>query len=503
MKTKEQHKPYDRVDGQDYGERQIIIRMIVDTEYLKRVERIWQDEYIQSPEILVVAHWCLDHLAKYHEAPNRLIESMYMDALRQERITKEEGDIIERILTKAGTEYDGPSDTEYHYRLTFEYFHQRRTELTYKVVTEHIEHRDWDQAGQTMLAYQPLLDGQDDSLATMTMRRPRWLWERIIPLGKFTLVAGHPDLGKSTILLDLGARVTSGGKAPDGSRMVHGAFLLAATEDDYEDTIVPRLAAMGANLELCFPIGSKAYDIKALSKEIDGRIKTLNDRRIRTRLVGIDPLASYMGERVNTRNDTSVRVALRPLIEVCQQHRLALIGLRHLRKAGTDADSKGAAMDLVTESKAFVAISRAAYLIWSDPEDDTRQLMLRMRNALSPPTKTGLAYRLVTEDIWVRTQRGRETIEASKVHWLDDEITMTADEAVIGRGKAKAKLEKAMEWLREVLSVGAMPATWILEVGKLSGFKERMIRDAAKKLDVQHTKTGFGKGAMVRWALRS
>jgi hypothetical protein len=259
---------------------------------------------------------------------------------------------------------------------------------------------------------------------------------------------------------------------------------------------------MGANLDLCFPIGRDSYNLKALSKEIDGRIKALKDQRIRTRLVAIDPLASYMGDRVDSRNDNSVRIAMRPLLEVTQQHQFALAGLRHLKKPGSDSDGPVSAMDMVLDSKAFVALSRAAYLNCLDPEDDSRVLMLRMRNALAPPTKTGLAYRLVSQDIWGRTNRGRETISTSRVDWLDEEITMTADEAVAWRAKSKPKLEKAVDWLRELLSTGEMPATWILSVGELSGFKERTIRNAAKQLDVQQTRKGFGPGSVVKWGLR-
>jgi putative DNA primase/helicase len=43
-----------------------------------------------------------------------------------------------------------------------------------------------------------------------------WLWERRIPLGKITILDGNPDRGKSIILYDLGARVTTGSPLPDG-----------------------------------------------------------------------------------------------------------------------------------------------------------------------------------------------------------------------------------------------------------------------------------------------
>jgi len=47
----------------------------------------------------------------------------------------------------------------------------------------------------------------------------RWLWENRIPLGKVTIFDGDPDVGKSTVALDLAARITSGGTMPDGGQL--------------------------------------------------------------------------------------------------------------------------------------------------------------------------------------------------------------------------------------------------------------------------------------------
>jgi predicted ATP-dependent serine protease len=44
----------------------------------------------------------------------------------------------------------------------------------------------------------------------------RWLWPGRIPLGKLTLFAGDPGLGKSFVTLDIAAHATLGKKWPDG-----------------------------------------------------------------------------------------------------------------------------------------------------------------------------------------------------------------------------------------------------------------------------------------------
>ena len=41
-----------------------------------------------------------------------------------------------------------------------------------------------------------------------------WLWEGRIPLGKLTVTDGDPGTGKSTLTIDLAARVSTGREMP-------------------------------------------------------------------------------------------------------------------------------------------------------------------------------------------------------------------------------------------------------------------------------------------------
>ena len=65
-----------------------------------------------------------------------------------------------------------------------------------------------------------------------------------------TLLVGDPGLGKSTIALDIVARVTTGTPWPDGTPGVPAALVvLLSAEDGAADTIRPRLDAAGAAVE--------------------------------------------------------------------------------------------------------------------------------------------------------------------------------------------------------------------------------------------------------------
>src|SRR3954452_2231199 len=46
-------------------------------------------------------------------------------------------------------------------------------------------------------------------LDRLTPSAPRWLWPGRIPIGALTLFSGDPGVGKSTLALDLAARLTA------------------------------------------------------------------------------------------------------------------------------------------------------------------------------------------------------------------------------------------------------------------------------------------------------
>ena len=47
----------------------------------------------------------------------------------------------------------------------------------------------------------------------------RWLWYPFIAIGKITLLQGDPGDGKSTMMMNLIAELSTGGKTPDGCKI--------------------------------------------------------------------------------------------------------------------------------------------------------------------------------------------------------------------------------------------------------------------------------------------
>src|SRR5437870_11268147 len=64
------------------------------------------------------------------------------------------------------------------------------------------------------------------SLAQVPRREVGFLWPGWIPADRITFLDGDPGLGKSTILLDLAARLTGGLPLPDGQATHPGDVIL-------------------------------------------------------------------------------------------------------------------------------------------------------------------------------------------------------------------------------------------------------------------------------------
>ena len=79
-----------------------------------------------------------------------------------------------------------------------------------------------------------------------------WLWYPFIPYGKVTLVQGDPGDGKSTFLLTIAAMLTKGEPLPFTEPETPPepmSVIYHTTEDDADDTIVPRFIRSNGDRE--------------------------------------------------------------------------------------------------------------------------------------------------------------------------------------------------------------------------------------------------------------
>jgi hypothetical protein len=168
----------------------------------------------------------------------------------------------------------------------------------------------------------------------------QWLWDLRLPKGKLVMLDGDPGLSKSMYMLSIAVSVMFGKKFLDGEKpTITGGVVLLSAEDDLRDTIVPRLLAAGA------PTGTIPM-IHVPSSKPDGTqfsLADINDRfelehmiaQADAKLVIIDPINSYLGERVDSHNDQKIRQVLAPLSEIANRTGCVIVGLRHVSKGGS------------------------------------------------------------------------------------------------------------------------------------------------------------------------
>jgi hypothetical protein len=90
-------------------------------------------------------------------------------------------------------------------------------------------------------------------LSQLAPARVVWLWTCRLACNKLAILDGDPDLGKPLVALDLCARLSTGRPWPDGAPgPAIGNAIVLNGEDGDEDSTLPRLEALGANLDRIF-----------------------------------------------------------------------------------------------------------------------------------------------------------------------------------------------------------------------------------------------------------
>lgn len=258
--------------------------------------------------------------------------------------------------------------------------------------------------------------------------RVSWLWKGYLPYGKITILDGDPGIGKSFLALDLAARVSTGAPMPLGtpSRKPRGVVLLMP-EDDDEDTIVPRLIALGADLDRIVII-SQTFDVSAPDglEHLAAALDMVEDAG----LVVFDPLLTYLGgEKSDVHRDRDVRRSLDPLIELAIRRKLVVFGNRHLTKAVKDG---GNALYRGMGSIGIIAVSRVGLVVARNPEGDGNVLAVSKNNLCAKPPS--LSWHIEPD---------ADDEDLARVVW-DERVTIDADALVTGPEAARGGSDKGM-----------------------------------------------------------
>ena len=108
-----------------------------------------------------------------------------------------------------------------------------------------------------------------------------WLWYPFVPYGKITIIQGDPGEGKTTLVLQMIAKLTRGETIINEETKEPINVIYQTAEDGLSDTIKPRLVAANADCSKVLVIDDKENGIKlneeALVKEFSSIYKLRKD----------------------------------------------------------------------------------------------------------------------------------------------------------------------------------------------------------------------------------
>jgi predicted ATP-dependent serine protease len=315
------------------------------------------------------------------------------------------------------------------------------------------------------------------------MKALRWLWQGRIALGKITLLAGNPGLGKSQITIGIAAATTTGGKYADGSRAPTGSVVFISCEDDYADTVIPRLVAAGADLDKVHVL-NWALDEHGTEKHFDvgahcASLVELCDKLGDVRLVVIDPITAYCGD-ADTHKTSDVRQALAPLQTLAAEKGVAVLAVSHLNKSAS-----GDPVSRVSGSIAFGAVARSVLLVVADPADDSgrRRYLAPIKNNLGDD-KTGFAFSVESVTLPGGIETSRVVFESGTVELAAGELLQAQNQSP----EERSQLEEAMDLLSDVLSEGPVLRKTVEKKAREADVSDITLKRARAKLRIKHKK---------------
>ena len=195
----------------------------------------------------------------------------------------------------------------------------------------------------------------------------RWLWYPYIPFGK------------SKLMLSLAALLSKGAPLPFADEDESGepmTVIYQTTEDDADDTVVPRFNSAGGD-------GDRLIFIKEDEKSL-----TFGDDRIReavekynAKLLILDPMSSYIGDTCSMNNANETRAEFNHLIAVAKDTGCAIVIIAHMNKAKDTSPlyRTNGSIDIASAARSILAVTRTA-----NKQNPAERYLVQVKSNLAP-----------------------------------------------------------------------------------------------------------------------
>ena len=284
-----------------------------------------------------------------------------------------------------------------------------------------------------------------------------WLWYPFIPYGKVTIIQGDPGEGKTTLVLQIIARLTRGESIIDEKEQPQINVIYQTAEDGLADTIKPRLLSADADCSKVLVIDDRDTPLTMRDVRLEQAIVETN-----AKLVVLDPIQGFLGADVDMHRANEIRPIMKHISELAEKCKCAIILIGHMNKcsAGKSAYRGLGSID-------FQAAARSVLIVGRIKDEPEIRVVCQTKSSLAPEAKA-VAFRLSEEN-------GFE--------WVG-KYDVTADDLLSGTVKGTKK-QAAMDFLESLLSGGQMSQTEIMELAERKSIAEKTLRNAKEALGIK------------------
>jgi predicted ATP-dependent serine protease len=300
------------------------------------------------------------------------------------------------------------------------------------------------------------------NMADVMASQVDWLWYPFIPYGKLTIIQGDPGDGKSTLILNIAARLSKGEGLEDEMTPIEPMNVIYQTaEDGLADTVKPRLEQAGADCSRISIIDESEKSVSMVDERLEAAIV-----RQKAKLLILDPIQAYLGGGTDMNRANEARNITKKLGSLAEKTGCAIVLIGHMNKAG---GNKAAYRGM--GSIDFFAVARSVILVARIEGQDNMRAVIQIKNNLAAFGHSK-AFELCNEGF----------------RWIGD-YEITADEILGGIAPKGNKLEQAIQLLQS-LSAGneMLLSTDIIERAKQEGISKRTMEAAKSELRINAKK---------------
>lgn len=300
-----------------------------------------------------------------------------------------------------------------------------------------------------------------------------WLLYPFIPFGKVTIVQGDPGEGKTTMVLQIIAKLTKGEAVlPSGSDepaleaktvdLEPVNVIYQTAEDGLGDTIKPRLLSAGADRSRVMVIDDNDQALTMMDARLEEAII-----KTKARLVVLDPIQGFLGAAVDMHRANEIRPLMKRVAVLAEKYHCAIILIGHMNK-----NSNGKSSYRGLGSIDFQAAARSVLIVGRIKDEPEIRVVCHVKSSLAPEGKS-IAFR---------------SDKDTGFEWIG-EYDISADDLLSGDNRGQ-KIHEAKEFLKEILVSGSVAQTKVAKEAESRGIKKKTLWNAKKELEIESVKIG-------------